>query len=81
MNKTNGWKYDKWPESYDKWPENFASMKHFKITDPTGIFWENRDIKTVIREPFTIDLALILNVWTAPLKGQCRYFQNSEMVR
>ena len=27
------------------------------ITDPTGIFGENQDYKTIIREPFANDLA------------------------
>ena len=30
---------------------------YLKITDPTGIFGETRDYKTIIREPFANDLA------------------------
>ena len=30
---------------------------NLKITGPTGIFGENRDYKTIIREPFANDLA------------------------
>ena len=30
---------------------------YLKITGPTGIFGENRDYKTIIREPFANDLA------------------------
>ena len=26
---------------------------NLKITGPTGIFWENRDYKTITREPFS----------------------------
>ena len=32
----------------------------FKITDPTGIFENTCDIKTVVRVPFANDLALML---------------------
>ena len=34
-------------------------------TSPMGIFVENRDIKTAIREPFANDLAHRLKRWTA----------------
>ena len=30
---------------------------NLKITGPTGIFGENRDYKTIIRDPFANDLA------------------------
>ena len=30
---------------------------NLKITGPTGIFWENRDYKTIIMEPFANDFA------------------------
>ena len=38
------------------------------ITGPTGIFGENQDYKTVIRESFANDLAHTLNELTVPLR-------------
>ena len=32
-----------------------------------GIFGENRDYKTIIREPFANDLAHMSDEWTVPL--------------
>ena len=47
---------------HTKWQsENCTSIKNF-------IFGENRDIETVFREPFSNDLAHILNGWTVPLR-------------
>ena len=44
----------------------------------TGIFGENRDVKTVIREPFANDLALMFIKWTVPLiRGQGGEFRKS----
>ena len=40
-----------------------------KITGPTGIFGENRDYKTIIREPFANDLAHMFDEWTVPLRS------------
>ena len=48
--------YDKWPENYEKLPENYVKWPKkdasiiffFKLTGTTGLFEENRDIKTVI---------------------------------
>ena len=37
------------------------------ITGPTGIFGENQDYKTIIREPFANDLAHMFDEWTVPL--------------
>ena len=34
---------------------------NLKITGPTGIFGENRDYKTIIREPFASNLAHIFD--------------------
>ena len=38
-----------------------------KITGPTDIFGENRDYKTIIREPFAKDLAHMFDESTVPL--------------
>ena len=35
---------------------------HFKITGPTGILGENRDIKTVTREPLPCHFKITINV-------------------
>ena len=40
---------------------------NLKITGPTGIFGENRDYKTKIREPFANDLAHMFDELTVPL--------------
>ena len=39
---------------------------NLKITGPMGIFGENRDYKTIIREPFANDLAHKFDEWTVP---------------
>ena len=45
------------PKKHDKWPKKCVSIKK-KFTGSTGIFGENRDIKTFIKEPFANNLAL-----------------------
>ena len=44
-----------------------------RITGPTGIFGENRDHKTVIREPFANDLAHMFDECTVPLMNTLRW--------
>ena len=42
-------------------PNIMLKETNLKITGPMGIFWENPDFKTAIREPFANDLAPMLH--------------------
>ena len=57
----------KWWRSTRKWC--FYRKLILKITGPTGILGENRDYKTIIREPFANDLTHMFDEWTVPLRS------------